>query len=321
MIKNMSIDFSKPYIVGVGGANLDVHAKIVSDAVMHDSNPSVVHSSVGGVTRNILDNLSRMGMQTTLLSSIGDDLPGKTLVSSCEHVGIDTSHILVSNEFSTGSYVAIIDDAGGLLVSSCDARAVENIPLDYLEDKQQIISNAAAIVCDTNLDARQLVKVKELSKNSKLFLDPVSGPKAEKIKDIIDVFYFIKPNRFELSVLSGMPCDTDSEIQAAAKALIDKGVHSVAVSLTERGCFYIDADGNEFFRSLGHTFVPVDTTGAGDAFMAGMVYAFANKFEIKKCLDFALAAGVVAILSDDTINPQMSCEYITEIMKKYSKEN
>ena len=46
------------YVVGVGGANLDMHARSRNPVVMRDSNPSYMHTSAGGVTRNIIENLA-----------------------------------------------------------------------------------------------------------------------------------------------------------------------------------------------------------------------------------------------------------------------
>ena len=46
------------YVVGVGGANLDMHARSRNPVVMRDSNPSYMHTSAGGVTRNIIARAS-----------------------------------------------------------------------------------------------------------------------------------------------------------------------------------------------------------------------------------------------------------------------
>ena len=56
------------YVVGVGGANLDMHARSRNPVVMRDSNPSYMHTSAGGVTRNIIENLARQGVSCTASS-------------------------------------------------------------------------------------------------------------------------------------------------------------------------------------------------------------------------------------------------------------
>ena len=54
------------YVVGIGAANLDVHGRSINSIKLRDSNPGRLNMSAGGVTRNILENMSRMGPSTSL---------------------------------------------------------------------------------------------------------------------------------------------------------------------------------------------------------------------------------------------------------------
>ena len=51
----------KRFTAGIGAANMDLHGRSRAALILHDSNPGFLHTSPGGVTRNILENLSRMG--------------------------------------------------------------------------------------------------------------------------------------------------------------------------------------------------------------------------------------------------------------------
>ena len=68
-------------VAGIGGANMDIHGRSTAPIVMRDSNPGSMHLSPGGVNRNILENLSRMGASTALLCAVGDDPYGKLLLA------------------------------------------------------------------------------------------------------------------------------------------------------------------------------------------------------------------------------------------------
>ena len=61
---------SEPYVIGIGAANIDVHGKSREPIVMRDSNPGHLRTSAGGVTRNVLENLSRLGVRTRLISCL-----------------------------------------------------------------------------------------------------------------------------------------------------------------------------------------------------------------------------------------------------------
>lgn len=298
---------------------MDIHAKLYSDAFLSDSNPSIIHTSFGGVARNIIDNLSRMGNECMMLSAVGDDAFGKSIVDDLKLRSIDASRILVCDDYPTGSYIALLEKDGNLNIAACDARIIENIPLTYFEDNKDYIKNAAAIVCDPNLSATQIKKIKELAGDVKIFIDPVSRTKARKLIDILDSFYLIKPNIYELEELSGMECKSDSDIQKACEIILSHGTSCIAVSLGKKGCYYADVFGNKLFRKLNGEFVVADETGAGDAFIAGMVTAITRNYDIEKCLDYALCAGSIAIESSDTISQNLSDENIIKYIKKYSR--
>ena len=65
------------YVLGIGAANVDVHGRSRVSVVMRDSNPGHLHTSVGGVTRNVLENLSRLGVSARMVSAVGDDVYGE----------------------------------------------------------------------------------------------------------------------------------------------------------------------------------------------------------------------------------------------------
>ena len=71
---------SEPYVLGIGAANIDVHGKSRVPIVMRDSNPGHLRTSAGGVTRNVLENLARLGVRTKLISAVGADLYGEMFI-------------------------------------------------------------------------------------------------------------------------------------------------------------------------------------------------------------------------------------------------
>ena len=63
----------QPYIVGVGAANADLNGASLAPIHLRDSNPGHISLSAGGVTRNVCENLARLGADVKLLSCVGDD--------------------------------------------------------------------------------------------------------------------------------------------------------------------------------------------------------------------------------------------------------
>lgn len=295
------------YVVGVGGANMDLHARSRAAVIMRDSNPCLMHNSSGGVTRNIIENLARQGAACSLISAVGADAFGERILASCRAVGVDVSNVYVSAELPSSCYFDLTDQTGDMLLGASDLRVLEALPPEYLTRRAKLLRGAGAIVCDTNLTLPQLEALLDAAgTDAKIFVDPVSTAKARRLKPYVGRFHLIKPNLIELEALSDMPCPDDASIAAAADKLLAQGLYSLVVSLGSRGCYYADRDGRRMFRALRPVKTMANATGAGDAFMAGLVRGFCRGEAPEAFLDYALAAGILAVESAETINPLMS---------------
>ena len=306
------------YVLGIGAANVDVHGMSRAAIVMRDSNPGHLRTSAGGVTRNIMENLARLGVDARMVSAQGDDLFGEYVRSESEKAGLDMSECLVLPGVNSSSYVSILDERADILVAMSDMSVLEHITPDFVSTKRSLIRGAAAVICDPCLPEETLVRILDEADGVPVMLDPVSTAYAHRVTAIAGRFYALKPNRMELAILAGMDTDTDEGIERAAAALIGRGAKCVAVSLGERGCYYADAAGRRFYRALRPVAEMRNATGAGDAFLAGLVHGFVRGYEPERAVDCALAAGHAAVESDYTISREMSAEKLREIIDNYS---
>ena len=117
------------YVVGVGGANIDLCGRSYALIEPRDSNPGEIELSAGGVTRNICDNLARLGADVKLVSAVGDDLFGTLICQQSERAGIDLSHLYRAQGRSSSMYLAILDDSGDMHVALSDMHILQNMPL------------------------------------------------------------------------------------------------------------------------------------------------------------------------------------------------
>lgn len=307
-----------PYLVGVGAANVDFHGKSRKGIVLRDSNPGFMHTSAGGVTRNILENSARQGLRCALLTAVSSDFAGQTILNSCTAVGIDVSRVLIKEDLPSSTYMAMMDESGDMFVGVSDMRILQSLTPEYLEEHRDFLQNATAIVCDGCLPQAFLEQLLALAKSHvPVFIDPVSTAYAKHIEPLIGSFYMAKPNRLELGILSGMPVDNNQDVERAAERVLARGTRCVVVSLGSEGCYYADAEGRRMFRKLRPVQQMANATGAGDAFMAGFLHGFVSGMTLEEQLDYALASGIVAIQSPDTIHPGMSDLLVKETLDAY----
>lgn len=301
------------YAVVVGGVNMDIGGKSYNPLVPNDSNPGEVHMSLGGVGRNIAHNMALLGVETRLLTAFGDDLYAEKIAGSCGELGIDISGALKIPGASTSTYLYIAGPDGEMEMAVSDMDICKEITPEYLAGKMHVLNNAQLVVADTNIPQESLKFLAEHC-SVPIFIDPVSTAKAVKIKSILDKIHTLKPNKLEAELLSGVKINDTQDLEKAADILLDTGLRRVFISLGSDGVFA--ADHKEKMIVPCKKVEPLNMTGAGDAFMAGLVWAYLEGTDLKTTAIAASSAGAIAIEGEDTINPQMSVKRLQEMMAR-----
>src|ERR687883_812684 len=103
-------------IVCMGGVVAARVVRLAAPPVAGTSNPGSVVSSPGGVARNIAENLARLGHRPTLVSVIGDDTVGTSLVTGVRAAGVDARGVRTVPSEPTAEYIAILDPDGELVL-------------------------------------------------------------------------------------------------------------------------------------------------------------------------------------------------------------
>ncbi len=304
----------KDYVTVVGGANIDIMGFPRDSLNMEDSNPGEVKISLGGVGRNISENLAKMDIDTKLITAIGRDLYGKKILDECKLSGIDMENSLILKNKPSSTYLSVLDQGGDMKVAIAHMEIIDEMGIDFIRKKSLVINNSKCVVVDTNIKGEVIEYLVTNFKEVDFFLDTVSAAKAKKVKGFIGVFHTIKPNRIEAEELSGIKINDREDAKKAIKYFLDLGVKRVFISLGKVGICYGD---NEDIGYLPiQNIKVVNATGAGDAFMAGLVYSYLNGYDAKKSARLSMAASIIALKHEKTINPNMSIKKIQEVMEE-----
>ena len=166
---------------------------------------------------------------------------------------------------------------------------------------------------DTNLPAESIEWLCE-HVEVPIFADPVSVTKAEKLKNVLGRLNTLKPNRLEAELLSGVAITDEKSLRCAAEALLQTGLHRVFISLGAEGV--LAADHSTMLRLPPLEAAVVNTTGCGDAFMAGLCWAYLQGTDLEGSTRAALAAAAIASESDQTVNSAMSAEVLQARLRR-----
>lgn len=305
------------YTVVVGGANVDIGGRSGASLVAGDSNPGFVTTSLGGVGRNIAHNLALLGQPVRLLTACGDDFHGRQLISSCEALGIDTTRVLRLPDCATSTYLYLADEQGEMALAVSDMRVCQRITPQYLAANLPLLQSAQAVVCDTNLPQESLSYLAE-HLTVPIFADPVSTKKAGKLIPILSKLHTLKPNALEAELLTGIPIRGPETVEEAANRLLELGVKRVFLSLGAKGVYAAEQGQGLWLPCLEGA--RRSTTGCGDAFMAALVWAYLEGWDLSRSAYAGLAAASIAMESNETINPAIGRQAVLARMSQSNKE-
>lgn len=301
------------YVVIVGGSNIDISAKSYNSLKLYDSNPGISNISLGGVGRNIAENLSKLFIRTKLITVLGEDAYGKKIIEESQNSGIDISESLILKDETTSNYISLLDENGDMKLAISSMDIYEKLTPKFISFKKNIMENAKLIVLDTNIEEDTIKYIVDNFSND-IFIDTVSTSKAIKIKDIIGKFHTIKPNKFEAEVLWGKPIETQSDLKMAGEYFLNKGVKNLFITLGAEGVYYNNGIEEGIIKKEIKEIK--NATGAGDAFVAGLVYSYINKYNIIKTTKLSMASAILAMDSFSTINRDFSISKIFKIQEE-----
>jgi ribokinase len=130
-----------------------------------------------------------------------------------------------------------------------------------------------------------------------ILLNPAPAVKLEK--EILGLVDYITPNETELSILTGMPTDTDEEVIAAAKELLSYGTKTVVATLGSRGALIATKDSVEIVG--GYKVKAIDTVAAGDSFNGALAVSVTEGKALSEAVKFANAMGALTVTKQGAI--------------------
>ncbi len=293
----------QPPVIVVGAAALDTIGLASQALKMKDSNPGCIRMNAGGVGRNIAENLARMGIRTELICVTGDDSPSRLVQEQCKSAGVGMSHSITVPGAALPQYIAVTDEDGDMVLALSDMEAVSRITPSELGRKHSLLAAAAVLVMDGNLPQTTLEYLAGEFHSVPLFVDPVSAAKAGKLVNILSRIHTLKLNALEAEVLTGISIHNQDSAARAGRMLIDRGLNSLFITMGARGVYW-----NRKSREGCHRFEkikPISATGAGDAFMAGLVYSEIMHLSIEQTLKIAAAAADVTLKFPSAVNPEI----------------
>lgn len=301
----------RPVLV-IGAAGLDLKGYAAGALRLGATNPGQVRRSVGGVARNIAENLARLGQPVFLVSAVADDEAGRWVLERTRGAGVEVSHVAVVPQGRTGTYLAVLDEQGNLVVAVDDMGILETITPRYLQDRRSLFEQAAMVILDANLSPAALRSAIRLARRCgvPVAADPTSPTLAMRLRPFLPELFLVTPNAAEAEALTGLPASNIDEALFAARYLTALGVQVAIITMAEMGLVYAAGDLSGHIPALRTEIV--DFTGAGDALTAAVIFALLHEIPVEEAVRLGVAAAALTLRSRETVSPELSLERLYE---------
>jgi ribokinase len=298
-------------IVVVGSLNMDL---VVQVPTIPKPGETVLGNNFatypGGKGANQAVAAARLGASVTMIGQVGADTYGESLINNLVAEGVNVDCIFTDERNATG--VAMISvDASGQNSIAVASGANFTLTKDHIQSAWGKLSDTNILIMpletplDTILEAARLAK----ERGAKVVLNPAPARLLDvELLSQVDV---LVPNEHEISQISEHYVSPNTDVEEAARTMIMQGVNAVVTTLGSKGVSIVDDSKNEVLLPP-FTVDVLDTTAAGDSFVAALAVGLGEGKSLYEACYFANAAGALTVTK---MGAQPSLPTRTEVSK------
>jgi len=277
-------------VVGSLHMDLTVKAKTIprlGETVLGDE----FKMSPGGKGANQAVAASKLGANVTLIGRVGSEAFGTDLVKNAELHRINTNFITKDSETQTGLALIMVDQKGNNVIAVFPG-ADWKCSKEDIDQAESVIKSADILLTqlETPVPVVQYAIEKAFNNGVKVILNP--SPAHALPEEMLKKVYVLTPNESEAETLTGTTITSLTSAKKATREILRKGAQNVVLTMGKMGALVGTKD--EIFQVKSPEVIPVDTTGAGDAFCGALGVAISSGENLEEAVAYANCAGALA---------------------------
>lgn len=293
------MDTQEAEIIIIGAAIVDILVRPASEEVFRTGSfpAEDIRMSTGADALNESTVLSRMGRKVLLETVIGNDQAGQYLLEHCNREGILLSPGCLRDDLATGINVVLVQADGRRSFLTNERGSLRRLCLGNIH---MPFPDNAKIVCFASIFVFPRIGTEELRhvfacarQQGKIICADMTKCKnhetAEEMADAFSYIDYLLPNDEEAMLLT-----RKNTVGEAAESLLHTGVKNVIIKCGAKGCLVMNQDGSYMLPARPDT-TCIDTTGAGDSFTAGFLFALSEGRPLRECAEYANECGAKAV--------------------------
>ncbi|WML48395.1 ribokinase [Neobacillus sp. PS3-34] len=267
----------------------------------------------GGKGANQAVAAAKMGSKVMMVTKVGDDLFANNTIQNLERYGIDTEFTNKVPGTSSGVAPIFVDQESKNRILIIKGANQHLLPED-VDRAAEKLKKCSLIVLQLEIPLPTIYHAIEFGNKHGIpvILNPAPARKDLDFEYVCKSDFFI-PNESELEILTGMPVESEDQIQKAAMVLIEKGLKNVIVTMGSRGVMWVTKEKSQTVDS--HKVAAIDTTGAGDAFIGCFAHYFVQNGDVLNAIKMATAFAALSVTKRGTQTSYPGIDEVEQFLK------
>ena len=287
-------------MVVVGAVFVDVKGFPEDNYIPTGRNAGRVEFVHGGVGRNVAEDIANVELRPRFVSLVDDNAEGEAVLKKLRNHKVNTDYVL-SVPDGMGMWLAVFDNSGDL-AGSISKRPDPSALVQLLEEKgDEIFADADSIVVEIDLDKEVVKQVFKYAEkyHKKVYAVVANMSIASQRRDFLQSTDCFVCNVLEAGILfvtDFSQLSPEELCEELSRRVISARIPAVVVTMGSKGSVYADMQGNKGVCPA-ETVQVRDTTGAGDAFCAGVAMGLTYGKTMPEALEIGtrLAASVITV--------------------------
>ncbi len=251
----------------------------------------------GGKGANQAVAASRLGAEVNMVTKVGDDMFGPETIENFENNGVSTDHVEMVGDESSGVAPIFVNEEGDNWIFIIPG-ANSHVSKGDVDKATEEIASSDLLVLQLEIpkDTVYYAIKKATEVNTPVILNPAPAAQLE-VKYLTGLFIFA-PNETELETITNSSVDSLEDAKKGARELVEEGIQNVVVTLGKEGSLLVND--KEAVNLSAPAVDPVDTTGAGDAFIGSLSTFWAEGLDLKKAIKKANRYAAISTINRGT---------------------
>ena len=294
-------------IVVLGAVFVDIKGFPESQYIPDGRNAGRIEYIQGGVSRNVVEDIANLELRPTFISIVDESALGTDVLRKLNDHKVNTDYMQVIPN-GMGTWLAVFDEKGDLAGSISQRPNLAPV-LDILEEKgDEIFQKASSVVLEIDMDKDIVKKTVQFAEkyNKKLFGVVSNMSIAVERRDFLQKFDCLICNKQEAGIFFTEDYEDmkQDELLPIICERIEKGkINSIIVTMGGDGAIYASRNGEKGFCPAKKVMVK-DTTGAGDAFCAGVASALTYGKSLADACEIGSRLAASVITSSSNVCPR-----------------